>query len=711
VGALISIRLAPSPPVSTLWAPVSAQSPVLLSLTPAQGTPGAAITVSATGLNADAALNRFFFVANTTSGFVDVPFESVDPGLTSGVVRVPEGARSGATGLRVNGVDASGSIAFYVPGPLAKCGNLLDLDFFATGAALMTYSAGPSEPGCPALTGSTAVAYQYPNGPVVLLRQGINTGTREAILAQAVTRDGASAYALVRVGNSSPFTWRVYQFDVQADSTIAQVTSYTISGLSPFFSAIQGSPDFSMDMGTDGDLYFTSPGPLGTQLTRVSLASLPLFQATFLGPAIPGFAPYLTTGCDGFAYIASHTESSTPPNFVDATIRKVSLQTGAVVAASPLIPNRLLTDLAFSCRTDELLVAMSSTTVGAIHTEVGAVQISEGALSPPAIFTTERFTNDDTILAVTPDGRLLVSQVLSGAGIATGRSMFEAGYQLSGCGGSFLPVCSRDEIEIIPETTRWKAQLSDEPMRVVFEGPEELDLASVRLDVVAPSEIGDYAPTLGGVARVAGSTNQYAFDWTGPWTYPMDNAGTTMQVRLPHGNYRLKVRGRRAATSPEIVSEEYGKVSLVTVTAVELREHLPGTLDGNPNTGGGIRIFPEATAPGGGIGERDLATVLVTTEPEITDPGPEPVRVFVRAIDVDDPSASGDEVDDETSVEDKPGGWRGRSRARAPLYAWERRHGRDGPRRSRFESRGGGDSPRFEAAGRQLPGGRRDERR
>jgi len=133
--------------------------------------------------------------------------------------------------------------------------------------------------------------------------------------------------------------------------------------------------------------------------------------------------------------------------------------------------------------------------------------------------------------------------------------------------------------------------------------------------------------------------------------------GTVIEeAPLPFGNYTIKVRGKKTAASPELVSAPYTKMSLVAVTKVEL-QHLVSPIDGNPNEGEGERIFPEATqpAPNDDIGDRDMVRVVATTTPVFPDSEPSPlppVAVFFRAIDVDDPSAAGDDVDQETSLKD-----------------------------------------------------------
>ena len=176
-------------------------------------------------------------------------------------------------------------------------------------------------------------------------------------------------------------------------------------------------------------------------------------------------------------------------------------------------------------------------------------------------------------------------------------------------------------------------------MKVAFKGPSLLDLTSVALKVSPPDFGGEYVPQIGPVTRVEGTTNQYTFQWQGPWTYAMDTAGTISQVRLPHGNYTIEVRGRKGAASPEIVSAPYSKVSLVRVSEIQIlpdewisqnpavdlhpdEAALPPTSTGQrrPRPASGKRIYAESDwdAATNSIGPvHDTVRLQITTEPKI----------------------------------------------------------------------------------------------
>ena len=62
-------------------------------------------------------------------------------------------------------------------------------------------------------------------------------------------------------------------------------------------------------------------------------------------------------------------------------------------------------------------------------------------------------------------------------------------------------------------------------------------------------------------------------------------------------------------------------------------------LDGNPNTGGGLRIFPDKQSPQDAVDRRTVRVRAITSEPV---PG---LPVFFRSFDLDDPSSDDKPVD------------------------------------------------------------------
>ena len=167
-------------------------------------------------------------------------------------------------------------------------------------------------------------------------------------------------------------------------------------------------------------------------------------------------------------------------------------------------------------------------------------------------------------------------------------------------------------ITISSTTTRWKPQRDNTThITVNFTGPTDLDLSTVRLQVTTPGGPAAYEPTK---TEPSGKDGEYTFAWTGPWTYS-DTAGTHP---LPRGTYALKVSAKRQDGSEVPESASYDRVSLVEVKSVEaLRCGEAGVvcinaaatlaenkrLDGTPMPGGGIAVFPDASAPGSEFGK------------------------------------------------------------------------------------------------------------
>jgi hypothetical protein len=212
-------------------------------------------------------------------------------------------------------------------------------------------------------------------------------------------------------------------------------------------------------------------------------------------------------------------------------------------------------------------------------------------------------------------------------------------------------------LKILPETTRFKPQRSDQPIEIRFRGP--YDLASATLEIKDPEGRDvtvDPPPELEPVPN--GTPFEWRLFWRGPWTRNDPNTG--QPERLPTGNYRVVVKGTQTAASEEMESEPYDKVSLVEVKKLELLPcgAIPGVscpdagaviadnLDssGAPMPGGGKALFPDADLPGGDF----RRTILIKAEVE-PDLGPDAARVTVhfQAIDVDDPSASTGPVDND----------------------------------------------------------------
>jgi len=229
------------------------------------------------------------------------------------------------------------------------------------------------------------------------------------------------------------------------------------------------------------------------------------------------------------------------------------------------------------------------------------------------------------------------------------------------CGRSAFVARLQDDttvpLAILNSTTRWKPQRATDPadplspIKIDFKGPSDLDPTTVRLEVTPPAGFfGTYTPTVTAAAKVAGADDQYTFAWNGPWTYTSASGAV---LPMPRGNYELVVFGKRQNSDTEIKNETpFDKVSLVEVAAIQLEEARGAPLENNPGPGGGLRIFAEASQPGGND-ISDKVKVIATVDPPIPDaPADKPVRVFFRSFDVDDPSASTIPVDDESQPTD-----------------------------------------------------------
>jgi alpha-tubulin suppressor-like RCC1 family protein len=238
-----------------------------------------------------------------------------------------------------------------------------------------------------------------------------------------------------------------------------------------------------------------------------------------------------------------------------------------------------------------------------------------------------------------------------------------------GCpAGPSLTTCPppEGEIEILPETTRWRPQRSTSDAVVVhFQGPRELTSAT-RLLITGPEGLLEGQNLAFEVVDGTSHPARYKITWSGPWV------SGTPPAYLPSGNYRVLVQGVMPDQSivTSSLSDPNGTVSLVEVASVEI-EALPGgaSLDGNPavplhedeppldptqppttqgrrapRPGGGHRIFAEASADGEPV--LDQVKIKVTTAPVVD----RQVLVWWRAIDVDDPDGAPIDKDGDSGV-------------------------------------------------------------
>jgi len=669
--ALAAPAIGIASPVAGSAASEFSLTPSLSSLAPLSGLVAAPVAVTGTGLDPVPEQNQLVFPGVGASPTVLSAFTEVSADLLSGTAAVPAGARSGPVYLRVNGVDSTEAVFFYVKSVLPKCGNVRDFDFAANGDIYAVFglrdgrtgSVVPREAGCPTPSNTSAWAYGLliqSGGPMLNLLE--ETSTR-IILGSVVDKSGTVGAFLTRDGQSGAYEWAVRWWKNRVPKEALKVT-----GLSGFFSGCCAS-NFPMDFDQDNRLYFMSSDRLTRVLVPVDGPVTTEAPAELIGPS-QGYLGVFAIGCDNRAYVAGHYDLSTPPNYMGYELSQIDLETGAKLRSNR-VDQRYLVDMDVSCDKRKLYLSQFSDAWGPLDVEVIEASMD---LDPFGfeVKAARLNVNDDPLLRIGPDGTQYSSDWDLTAGYVTrlggGRTVFALDIpKLAGCAGTGpLAICPRnaDKLEIVSETQRWKAQRSEAPMKVVFKGPATLDLLSVKLEVTAPADIGTYVPAIGEVKEVKG---QYTFEWQGPWTYPMLTGSVVEQAPLPRGNYTVVVKGKKLPDSPEMVSPEYSKLSLVEVKATEIRAVSGGAaLDSNPavglhpeepatnrvaRPGGGWRVFAEApTAPDIVQDEVDVA---VTIEPSV----PEAVDVQLRLMDVDDPDGTPIDKDGDstTTVADNNG--------------------------------------------------------
>jgi hypothetical protein len=229
----------------------------------------------------------------------------------------------------------------------------------------------------------------------------------------------------------------------------------------------------------------------------------------------------------------------------------------------------------------------------------------------------------------------------------SGWGVIEADGTASGGAGSTPP-----QLKILSQTTRWRPQREEtSPIVLHFRGPATLDTSSVALDLTPPNGLANYTPTFGPAALVDGKTDEYTAEWRGPWRIPDGNGG---QQPLPSGNYGFVVRGRAAGATEELASQPYEKVSLVEVVGIEVQPFVGSIVEPDPRPGApnSRRIFAEAQQaasvwnPAPEVYDTVRLVARISPAVDLVS-GQDPVKVFFRAVDVDDPAASSQPVDNE----------------------------------------------------------------
>ncbi len=609
------------------------------------------VTIGAQGLDPNPANNSVLFAASYNK--LRAPFVSVERATRSGRVKIPLGATTGAIGLEVNGLKAREQLPFAVTTVVPRCGRIAGLRALADGGWIASYySASFADPLCPVESSfPVAIRVQHDGtaGPLAACEYYCGDGP-----VVAVDKAGANPGELAYIGVILP--WRVASASgprLPAEVRYKGVRT-TLGDL------LVNSADF----GPDGALYFTGwIPPMGYySLWRVPKAALEaggsaspeqivVLEENLLGEYWWQFPNSLVVGCDGQVYVGFNDEREDPGAYIRPHILKIDPKTGAVSAEWTGTyqgqSGDRLSSLALTCHDDQLW-GVTLLDGGPLGASLWRADTAAGLGAPEEVVNVP-YPIFPGIIAPGPEGHLY---------FATGSSaILVAKNAVEPCEDSpmCLPLCQA--LKILPETTRWKPQRDTEKnIEVFFKGPNDLDLASVKLEATSPGLVG-YEATVGEqrqkVEDLDATTAKYQVTWTGPWTYGDSEP-------LPRGDYSVVVRAKRLNSEVELASGP-SRVSLVEVVEVSLHAWDGSVLDSNPGVpdvggnivgGTGMRIFAEARSPGAAsVRDKVLVTAIIDPPVEARS-GQPPVSIFFRTFDVDDPSASGLPIDDETLSED-----------------------------------------------------------
>ncbi len=115
-----------------------------------------------------------------------------------------------------------------------------------------------------------------------------------------------------------------------------------------------------------------------------------------------------------------------------------------------------------------------------------------------------------------------------------------------------------------------------------------------------------------------------------------------------HGGHKYAPLQNRDGEADPKSSPGYGDISITAVASVAWVNAYEGQLDDNPATGGGLRVYPDASEPGGAA----RATVGVKVTLNVAFAG---LPVYLKCFDADDPSTNEAPLDVETEGQDNLG--------------------------------------------------------
>ncbi len=637
--------------------------PKLLALVPPQGRPGDPVTISALGADPDPARNVLSFRSLTNPLGIATPFLAVDRVAGTGTVAVPDGAVTGPVALEVNGQLAAERPAFTVLSALPVCGTAQKVVYMADGGMNILYSeydrssTGTLDLRCPNLQfplpnlcpGRGAAVRISPAGVVTALAQDscfASVFTPGTVLAMAVDK----ARTRVAVLRQEPVAF-VFNLRVQYNGRIVTIGT-AVQGFGP-----RGHVDADFD--GEGNLFFSGfqdGEHVLLKVTAEQLATKTVAEPEVIarGLVTPFSTPALAVGCDGSGYLGVNLPV---PASSDHQVLRVDLVSGLVLATSPIRPGEQLFSMIATCQ-DELW-GLAINLVGGVAPRLWRVPLTP---DPPAIgpFEDRIFFSRPVgfALSVTAGGRIQVHP-----GALGNVEVDRTGVCLIDGRTTAFPSCgSRNSIQVLPSTTRWKPQKdTTTPIVVNFTAPKghtptALDITDATGGVLANQNIA-----ISGPADPNADPGQYMITWTGPWSWTDSTTGQ-LQYRAA-GNYTFTIRGTKADSTPlnsDPAKPCFGAatgtpscsvVSLVEVTAVDMMDK-PGTRGRVRNSelggpGGGWAIFPEARnpSPNDQVVDEDKMEILAAVTPAVPDPRAQgPVTVYFRSIDVDDSSAGTDPI-------------------------------------------------------------------
>jgi hypothetical protein len=653
--------------------------PILRALDKTAGFPGDTVQISsAAGLDPTFSNNFLRFQAQG-GGVVDAPFTAVSADGATGAVIIPDTAASGAVSLVVNGMVSSETLPFVIAA-LRDCGppkKILPFD----DNSFLVWNQAPSP--CAWWTTRDSLLFREDLKGNKYLSDDVDPLFFD-LLDVAMEKTG-TYYALVGSTDPASITIRYLGKDTIVDLT-PLATTLTASSGGATNSGGTGGPggtcvgDYAKtllpikwpatDFDSQGNFYFTIAtwkcrSPLGAdwdklQVYRVSHASLEaggrapielvaadVASVTPLSVGFYGYAVDLRIDCNDVGHLAIAN-----PGAGGGTMASIPLN-------GPGTSGKLDIPIPFSM---------------SLPVTPGQVWVS----GVPSVlqFTPEIWSSTGGVVAsgsggfmtLTQDGSVLWYQGGAGFTRVPIPQNLRVTPQDNGAGVVTALACpcgpSKNTLVIAPSpsTTRYKAQKdTTTPMVVTFTGPKGLTAGTLAISNLSGTAVTlNPVPTLT-VVDGTSDPSTYSLTWAGPWlTNPSDATSY-----LPSGDYKIMITATGGGRSVHsLANDPHATVSLVEVTSVELCQ-ADGLEDGcsplqtpyqgvsadnlgvpkvggqdasQGRPGGGMRIFAEATTPGGTV--LNQVKVRATISPRLPLGDGNDVTVYFQSYDVADPVGS-----------------------------------------------------------------------